>query len=115
MASGEVVIQSMWSPAITAVKSQGIACVYQPLKEGYRSWGGGLGLSANLSGIPPRGARRTFKYKSTTKISCPPCNQQGPKWQHFTLPAARLSRHFHGSLLHCRSQRNENQFFHSRP
>ena len=51
MASGEVVIQSMSSPAITAVKSQGIACVYQPLKEGYRSWGGGLGLSANLSGI----------------------------------------------------------------
>ena len=51
MASGEVVIQSMWSPAITAVKSQGIACVYQPPKEGYRSWGGGLGLSANLSGI----------------------------------------------------------------
>ena len=27
------------------------------------------------------------------------------KWQHFTLPAARLSRHFRGSLLHCRSQR----------
>ncbi len=51
MASGEVVIQSMWSPAITAVKAQGIPCVYQPLKEGYRSWGGGLGLSANLSGI----------------------------------------------------------------
>jgi putative spermidine/putrescine transport system substrate-binding protein len=51
MASGEVVIQSMWSPAITAVKSQGIPCVYQPLKEGYRSWGGGIGLSKNLSGI----------------------------------------------------------------
>ncbi len=51
MASGEVVIQSMWSPAITAVKSRGIDCVYQPLKEGYRSWGGGLGLSANLSGM----------------------------------------------------------------
>lgn len=51
MASGEVVIQSMWSPAITAVKAQGIPCVYQPLKEGYRSWGGGLGLSANLSGL----------------------------------------------------------------
>lgn len=51
MASGEVVIQSMWSPAIAAVKSKGIPCVYQPLKEGYRSWGGGLGLSANLSGI----------------------------------------------------------------
>ncbi len=51
MASGEVVIQSMWSPAITAVRSKGIPCVYQPLEEGYRSWGGGIGLSANLSGI----------------------------------------------------------------
>ncbi|MEM9355091.1 MAG: extracellular solute-binding protein [Pseudomonadota bacterium] len=51
MASGEVVIQSMWSPAITAVRSKGIPCVYQPLKEGYRSWGGGLGLSRNLKGV----------------------------------------------------------------
>lgn len=51
MASGEVVIQSMWSPAITAVKSKGIPCVYQPLEEGYRSWGGGIGLSAALSGL----------------------------------------------------------------
>jgi len=51
MASGEVVIQSMWSPAITAVRSKGIPCTYQPLEEGYRSWGGGLGLSANLSGL----------------------------------------------------------------
>ena len=53
--------------------------------------------------MPPRRARRTFKYKSTTKISRPPSKQKGPKWQHFTLPAARLSRHFRGSLLHCRS------------
>jgi putative spermidine/putrescine transport system substrate-binding protein len=51
MASGEVVIQSMWSPAITAVKSRGIPCVYQPLEEGYRSWGGGIGLSAALTGL----------------------------------------------------------------
>lgn len=51
MAAGEVVIQSMWSPAITAVKSRGIPCVYQPLKEGYRSWGGGIGLSSSLSGM----------------------------------------------------------------
>ncbi len=51
MASGEVVIQSMWSPAITAVKSKGVECVYQPLEEGYRSWGGGIGLSASLSGL----------------------------------------------------------------
>ncbi|MER8392424.1 PotD/PotF family extracellular solute-binding protein [Mesorhizobium sp. M1340] len=50
MASGEVVIQSMWSPAVAAVRSKGIACRFQPLKEGYRSWGGGLGLAVHLSG-----------------------------------------------------------------
>ena len=50
MSSGEVVIQSMWSPAVAAVRSKGIACTYQPLKEGYRSWGGGLGLAAHLEG-----------------------------------------------------------------
>ncbi len=50
MSSGEVVIQSMWSPAVAAVRAKGIACKYQPLKEGYRSWGGGLGLAAHLSG-----------------------------------------------------------------
>ncbi|MBD2060562.1 extracellular solute-binding protein [Oculatella sp. FACHB-28] len=51
MSSGEVVLQSMWSPAVTAVKAQGIECIYAPLKEGYRAWGGGIGLSKNLSGI----------------------------------------------------------------
>jgi putative spermidine/putrescine transport system substrate-binding protein len=51
MAAGEVVIQSMWSPAVTAVKAQGIPCVYQPLKEGYRGWGNGLGLMSHLEGI----------------------------------------------------------------
>ena len=51
MASGEVVIQSMWSPAVTAVRSRGIACTYQPLEEGYRAWGGGLGLARSLSGL----------------------------------------------------------------
>jgi putative spermidine/putrescine transport system substrate-binding protein len=50
MASGEVVIQSMWSPAVAAVRSKGIPCVYQPLKEGYRAWGGGLGLAKHLTG-----------------------------------------------------------------
>jgi putative spermidine/putrescine transport system substrate-binding protein len=51
MAAGEVVIQSMWSPAVTAVKAQGIPCVYQPLKEGYRGWGNGLALMGHLEGI----------------------------------------------------------------
>ncbi|MBB1488316.1 ABC transporter substrate-binding protein [Oceanospirillum sediminis] len=51
MSSGEVVIQSMWSPAVAAVRSKGIECRYQPLEEGYRSWGGGIGLAKHLSGI----------------------------------------------------------------
>ena len=51
MSSGEVILQSMWSPAVTAVKAKGIQCVYGALKEGYRGWGGGVGLSKNLSGI----------------------------------------------------------------
>jgi putative spermidine/putrescine transport system substrate-binding protein len=51
MASGEVVIQSMWSPAVAAVRSRGIPCIYQPLEEGYRAWGGGLGLAKHLTGI----------------------------------------------------------------
>ena len=50
MTSGEVVLQSMWSPAVTAVKAKGVDCVYGPMKEGYRGWGGGVGLSKNLSG-----------------------------------------------------------------
>ena len=51
MSSGEVVIQSMWSPAVTAVRSKGIQCVFQPLAEGYRGWGGGLGIAKHLSGL----------------------------------------------------------------
>jgi putative spermidine/putrescine transport system substrate-binding protein len=51
MTSGEVVIQSMWSPAVAAVRSKGVPCVYQPLKEGYRAWGGGLGLAKHLKGL----------------------------------------------------------------
>jgi putative spermidine/putrescine transport system substrate-binding protein len=51
MASGEVVIQSMWSPAVAAVRAKGIPCVFQPLKEGYRAWGGGLGIAKHLSGL----------------------------------------------------------------
>lgn len=50
MGAGEVVIQSMWSPAVTAVKSRGIECVYQGLKEGYRGWGLGMGLMGHLEG-----------------------------------------------------------------
>ncbi|MDQ0474776.1 ABC transporter substrate-binding protein [Labrys wisconsinensis] len=50
MASGETVIQSMWSPAVTAVRTKGIPCKFQPLKEGYRAWASGFGLPKTLKG-----------------------------------------------------------------
>ncbi len=51
MASGEVVVQSMWSPAVAAVRSRGIACTYQPLKEGFRGWGFTLGVMKHVQGL----------------------------------------------------------------
>jgi putative spermidine/putrescine transport system substrate-binding protein len=51
MASGEVVIQSMWSPAVTAVRARGIDCYYVPLKEGYRGWTVMLAPMAHLTGL----------------------------------------------------------------
>jgi putative spermidine/putrescine transport system substrate-binding protein len=78
MASGEVVIQSMWSPAVAAVRSKGIACTFQPLKEGYRAWGGGLGLASHLKGASstrptntstgtrPAGSAATSTARATT-------------------------------------------------
>ena len=51
MASGEVVIQSMWSPAVTAVRARGIPCYYTPLKEGYRAWASNSAPMAHLSGL----------------------------------------------------------------
>jgi putative spermidine/putrescine transport system substrate-binding protein len=49
MSSGETVIQSMWSPAVTAVRTKGIPCVFQPLKEGYRSWASGFCMSKGVT------------------------------------------------------------------
>ena len=56
MAAGEVEIQSMWSPAVTAVLAKGIPCTYAPVnqrpdgREGYRGWCNGMGLMRHLTG-----------------------------------------------------------------
>jgi putative spermidine/putrescine transport system substrate-binding protein len=50
MASSEVVIQSMWSPAVTAVRTRDVPCYFAPLQEGYRGWEIALCLMAHLSG-----------------------------------------------------------------
>ncbi len=59
MASGETVIQSMWSPAVTAVRGKGIPCVFQPLKEGYRSWASGFCMS---KGVTPKQADMIYEF-----------------------------------------------------
>jgi putative spermidine/putrescine transport system substrate-binding protein len=55
MAAGEVEIQSMWSPAVAAVRVKQIPCIYAPVnikngKEGYRGWCNGMGLMKHLGG-----------------------------------------------------------------
>jgi len=50
MKSGEVVIQSMFSPGVSALRGMGIPCVYAAPKEGYRAWHGVMCLSSHSSG-----------------------------------------------------------------
>lgn len=51
MASGEVVIQSMWSQAVAAIKDLGIPAAAAELDEGYRSWGLGLMIMSHVGGL----------------------------------------------------------------
>jgi len=50
MASGEVVIQSMFSPGVSVLKGLGVPCVYAAPKEGYRAWHGVMCLSSGTTG-----------------------------------------------------------------
>ncbi|HJW85427.1 MAG TPA: extracellular solute-binding protein [Candidatus Brocadiaceae bacterium] len=50
MATGEVVIQSMFSPGVSALNGMGIPCIYAAPKEGYRAWHGVMCLSSKTSG-----------------------------------------------------------------
>ena len=49
MARGEVVIESMFSPAAGRLRGMGIPCVYAAPKEGYRAWYGVMCLSSAAS------------------------------------------------------------------
>src|SRR2546425_1835666 len=51
MAAGEVVIQSMWSPAVTAVRAPGIPCYYVTLHESYRAWASCIPPTRHLTGL----------------------------------------------------------------
>ncbi|MGZ0018365.1 ABC transporter substrate-binding protein [Nitrosomonas sp. wSCUT-2] len=50
MANGEVVIASMFSPAVSALNGRGIPCIYAAPKEGYRAWHGVMCLSSETQG-----------------------------------------------------------------
>src|ERR1700722_10531136 len=61
MAAGEVIIQSMWSPAVAAVRVKEIPCIYAPVnvkngKEGYRGFPA-ASSSAWRSPAPPSPSR----------------------------------------------------------
>lgn len=49
MASGEVVIESMWSPAVTALQVRDVPVIYASPKEGYRGWHGGIMINKQAS------------------------------------------------------------------
>ena len=50
MVNGEVVLESMWSPAVAAIQAEGVPCVYAFPKEGMRGWHGGMAISAKVKG-----------------------------------------------------------------
>lgn len=50
MLRGDVVIQSMFSPGVSAVNGKGMPCIYAAPKEGYRAWHGVMCLSKATSG-----------------------------------------------------------------
>ncbi len=50
MQSGRVVIESMFSPAVSSLNGRGIPVVYAAPKEGYRAWHGVMCLSAATEG-----------------------------------------------------------------
>ena len=50
MASGEVVVESMWSPAVTALRVRGIPVIYASPQEGYRGWHGGMMINKQAAG-----------------------------------------------------------------
>lgn len=59
MNRGEVVIESMFSPAVSALRENGVRCVYAAPKEGYRAWHGVMCLSSKTTGAAKEAA---YKY-----------------------------------------------------
>lgn len=54
MQSGEVVVESMWSPAVTLLQGQDFPVRYAAPKEGYRGWGGGHSIFKHVADDPDK-------------------------------------------------------------
>ncbi|MCW5233846.1 ABC transporter substrate-binding protein [Verminephrobacter eiseniae] len=50
MQGGMVGVQSIWSPALTALAAEGVPVIEVAPREGYRAWHGGMCLSRHLKG-----------------------------------------------------------------
>jgi putative spermidine/putrescine transport system substrate-binding protein len=54
MSAGEVVLESMWSPAVSVLQSQGFPCRYAAPKEGFRGWWGANFVSKEAAKDPDK-------------------------------------------------------------
>ncbi|EDY84117.1 hypothetical protein VDG1235_3747 [Verrucomicrobiia bacterium DG1235] len=62
MASGQVSVQSMFSPGVSTLNGMGIPCVYAAPKEGYRAWHGVMCLSRTTEGPVKEAAYRFMNW-----------------------------------------------------
>jgi putative spermidine/putrescine transport system substrate-binding protein len=49
MQSGEVILESMWSPAVALLKAAGIPVLYAAPKQGFRGWNSSEGISSEVT------------------------------------------------------------------
>ena len=54
MSSGEVLVESMWSPAVSLLQAQNFPVKYAAPKEGYRGWGGGTMITKHVQSDPSK-------------------------------------------------------------
>ena len=54
MQSGEVVIESMWSPAVALLQSSGHPTRYAAPAGGFRGWAGGMGIMSHVADDPSK-------------------------------------------------------------
>ncbi len=57
-----MLVQSLWPPAVTALRNEGVALRYDVLREGGRGWSGGFGLAAHLWGERRQEALRYINW-----------------------------------------------------